>query len=151
MQLCSNNFEPTASCKKNLSLSELLAYVDKLKIQKKTLLFIIAIKTEEYNNRTHFLQMLSKMLSYHFNSKTVIREGRVTQLAVDEIKNWLVSNVLLEVPEEMIVLFLMCRDSDITLTKETILAYFKIKNGAPEIFNDRDVDREELQKTLNMT
>jgi hypothetical protein len=40
--------------------------------------------------------------------------------------------------------------NDVSITKDAIRAYFKVKNGAPGIFNNRDLDREELQKTLKV-
>jgi hypothetical protein len=86
--------------------------------------------------------------NYQFKAETIIGEGRTTQAAVDEIKNWLVEASLPQISEELIVLFLMSSKNDIAATQCTIKAYFRIKSDAPELFNDRDIDREDLAKAM---
>ncbi|CAH1380884.1 unnamed protein product [Tenebrio molitor] len=86
--------------------------------------------------------------NYQFKAETIIGEGRTTQAAVDEIKNWLVEACLPQISEELIVLFLTSCKNDIAATQCTIKAYFRIKSEAPELFNDRDIDREDLAKAM---
>jgi hypothetical protein len=86
--------------------------------------------------------------NYQFKAKTIIGEGRTTQAAVDEIKNWLVEASLPQLSEELTVLFLTSCKNDIAATQCTIKAYFRIKSEAPELFNDRDIDREDLTKAM---
>lgn len=91
-------------------------------------------------------------LQYKFSSKTIIEEGRTTKASIDEIQKWLPTETsfLPKVPDEFIVLFLISCNNDIELTKKTIKAYFRIKNRAPEIFSDRDMDRDDLQKIMKV-
>ncbi|XP_068901033.1 retinaldehyde-binding protein 1-like [Tenebrio molitor] len=86
--------------------------------------------------------------NYQFKAETIIGEGRTTQAAVDEIKNWLVEASLPQISEELIVLFLTSCKNDIAATQCIIKAYFRIKSEAPELFNDRDIDREVLAKAM---
>jgi hypothetical protein len=86
--------------------------------------------------------------NYQFKAETIIGEGRTTQAAVDEIKNWLVEASLPQISEELTVLFLTSCKKDIAATQCTIKAYFRIKSDAPEMFNDRDIDREDLTKAM---
>lgn len=85
-------------------------------------------------------------LSYQFKAKEIIDQGRTTQAAIDDIKEWLTTTTIPQLPEELIVLFLLSCENNLNSVKNTIQAYFKIKSEAPEIFNDRDVDSDELKK-----
>ncbi|XP_044261385.1 uncharacterized protein LOC123009261 [Tribolium madens] len=85
-------------------------------------------------------------LQYHFKAKSIVDEGRTTQTAIDDVKEWLKNTKLPQLPDELIVLFLLSCQNDVHCVRNTIQAYFKIKNEAPEIFNSRDIDSEELKK-----
>ncbi|CAH1380881.1 unnamed protein product [Tenebrio molitor] len=89
-------------------------------------------------------------LPYKFQAKIIIEEGRTTQSALDEIKVWLSTTSLPQLQDEFIALFLSSCLNNVSETKNTIQAYFRIKNSAPEIFNDRDVDGDELKKATNV-
>jgi hypothetical protein len=89
-------------------------------------------------------------LPYKFQVKTIIEEGRTTQSALDEIKVWLSTTSLPQLQDEFIALFLSSCLNNVSETKNTIQAYFRIKNSAPDIFNNRDVDGDELKKATNV-
>jgi hypothetical protein len=86
--------------------------------------------------------------NYQFKAETIIGEARTTKAAVEEIKNWLVEASLPQISEELTVLFFTSCKNDIAATQCTIKAYFRIKSDAPEMFNDRDIDREDLTKAM---
>ncbi|KYB26927.1 alpha-tocopherol transfer protein-like [Tribolium castaneum] len=85
-------------------------------------------------------------LQYQFKAKSIVDEGRTTQTAIDNVKEWLKNTKLPQLPEELIVLFLLSCQNNLNSVRNTIQAYFKIKNEAPEIFNSRDIDCDELKK-----
>ncbi|RZC33256.1 hypothetical protein BDFB_010368 [Asbolus verrucosus] len=85
-------------------------------------------------------------LPYEFSAETIIDEGRCTRRAVNEVRDWLLTTSLPEIPEELIVLFLLSCRNVVADTQSTIRAYFRIKSGAPEIFDGRDIDGESLKK-----
>jgi hypothetical protein len=102
------------------------------------------------NTRSANKDKMKVNLPYIFQAKTIIEEGRTTQSALDEIKVWLSTTSLPELQDEFITLFLLSCLNNVFETKNTIQAYFRIKNSAPEIFNDRDVDGDELKKATNV-
>lgn len=91
-------------------------------------------------------------LPFLFTPDELIDKGRTTRENIDIIRTWL-SNLenkhLPEVQEELIVIFLLSCENDIPLTKNTILMYYQCKKGAPEIFDDRDMEREDIKKAMN--
>jgi hypothetical protein len=89
-------------------------------------------------------------LPYKFNVKTLIESGRTTQSVLDEVRVWLTTTSLPELQDEFIALFLLSCRNDISKTRNAIQAYFKIKQEAPEIFSDRDVDGDELKKATSV-
>lgn len=89
-------------------------------------------------------------LPYEFKASTIVKQGRTTQQAIDEIQNWVPTEEKIpRIPDELVVLFLISCENNIEATKNTIKAYFRIKSEAPDIFNDRDVDSKDLQKATN--
>ncbi|CAH1380879.1 unnamed protein product [Tenebrio molitor] len=89
-------------------------------------------------------------LPYKFNVKTLIESGRTTQSALDEVRVWLTTTSLPELQDEFIALFLLSCRNNISNTRNAIQAYFKIKQEAPEIFSERDVDGDELKKATSV-
>ena len=84
-------------------------------------------------------------LPFRFTPKSIIADGRTTQSHIDTIKNWLNATTLPQLQEEFITLFLISCNNDIDATKGTIEGYFKIKKGAPQIFDNCNLDSEELK------
>ncbi|CAG9769960.1 unnamed protein product [Ceutorhynchus assimilis] len=91
-------------------------------------------------------------LPFRFTAKEIIEQGRTTQENLDIIKTWLSDlpdHSIPAVQDEMIVIFLISCDNDIKLTQHTITMYYKCKKDAPELFNERDFEREDIAKALN--
>ncbi|XP_044260789.1 uncharacterized protein LOC123008831 isoform X2 [Tribolium madens] len=89
-------------------------------------------------------------LPYEFKAKTVVEEGRTSAVLIQEMKNWLSTTNLPQLQDESIVLFLLSCQNNVEETQKTIRAYFKIKSEAPEIFQNRDIDDEVLQKAMKV-
>jgi hypothetical protein len=83
------------------------------------------------------------VLPFKFKAETIIKEGRTTQSAVDEIKDWLKTTSLPLLQDEFVVLFLMSCKNNVSDTQDTIQAYFRIKKNAPHLFNHRDIDSDD--------
>ncbi|CAG9769961.1 unnamed protein product [Ceutorhynchus assimilis] len=92
-------------------------------------------------------------LPFFFTAKEIISQGRTTQENLDNIKAWLSSlppnNFLPGVQDEMIVIFLLSCDNDLDLTKNTITMYYKCKQEGPELYDNREMDREDIKKGMN--
>ncbi|XP_063924425.1 retinaldehyde-binding protein 1-like isoform X2 [Zophobas morio] len=89
-------------------------------------------------------------LCYKFEAKTLIKEGRVSQNDVEEIKIWLQTTSIPQLHDELIALFLLSCQNDVASTQATIKQHFKIKGDAPEFFTERNVDSEVLKKAMNV-
>lgn len=94
-----------------------------------------------------------KKLPYKFTPDEIIDQGRTTQENIDVIRQWLgsVHDEALphHVQDELIVIFLLSCENDIPLTKNTIVKYYRCKKNGPEIFDDWNMDREELKNAMN--
>ncbi|XP_050292928.1 alpha-tocopherol transfer protein-like [Anthonomus grandis grandis] len=93
-----------------------------------------------------------KTLPFYFTPKEILNENRTSQENIDIIKDWLLTleeSVVPEIQDELIILFLLSCDNDIPLTKNTIVMYYKCKAESPEIFDDREMDRADIQKAMN--
>lgn len=86
---------------------------------------------------------------FNFTVEQMILEKRVTQMEIDGIKEWLNGEDYPELVEEQIVLFLLSCDCKFKETCATIAAHYKAKLNVADFFDDRDVDRADLQ--LQMT
>lgn len=87
---------------------------------------------------------------YEFKAQTILEEGRTTQAAINEIGIWLPTIGFPNLPEELIVIFLISCENNILATQKTIMAYFRIKNAAPDMFDNRDILNEDLKKTMDV-
>ncbi|XP_045467218.1 alpha-tocopherol transfer protein-like isoform X2 [Harmonia axyridis] len=86
---------------------------------------------------------------YTFTLNDVIRENKVSQEEVTEIRLWMVAVNLPVVSDEMIATFVIACKRDVENTKKAIMGYFISKNKSPEIFNSCDVDRDDLRLATN--
>ncbi|KAJ8956084.1 hypothetical protein NQ318_016537 [Aromia moschata] len=83
----------------------------------------------------------------------IIQEGRTTRENIEIIKTYMRNvndkNIPPGVQDEVIVLFLLSCNNNIDLTKKTVVAYYKCKKNGPEIYDDRNIDRADIQLALN--
>lgn len=88
---------------------------------------------------------------FNFTAQEIIEQGRVTRQQIDEFKTWLmtVNPEYPELCEEQIILFLLSCNCDLDATKATVKAHYTAKLSVTEFFDDRDMDREDLQLHLN--
>ncbi|KAF2881465.1 hypothetical protein ILUMI_24701, partial [Ignelater luminosus] len=92
-----------------------------------------------------------EVVEFGFKAEQIINEGRITKKDIDLIKKWLsTQNNLPRVTEEQIVLFLLSCSNEQEHTKTTIKAYYAVKKEAPELFNNRQMNRADVQKQLKM-
>lgn len=90
-------------------------------------------------------------MDFSFTAQEIIKEGRTTQKAIDTIRIWLYeTNHLPNIPDQMIVLFLLSCNNVIESTKNTIQAYYTCKRNGPELYDNRDIEIEELQRSLKV-
>ncbi|KAL1501764.1 hypothetical protein ABEB36_007031 [Hypothenemus hampei] len=93
-----------------------------------------------------------KKLPFYFTAEEVIKQGRTTQEHVNILKEWLANcdyNFNHSIQDELIVIFLLSCNNDIPLTKNTIKMYYQCKKDSPEIFDNRDMEREEIKAAMN--
>lgn len=86
---------------------------------------------------------------YAFTLSEAIKEKKVSPDEVTEIRLWMSCADLPEVSDEMIVAFIVACVRDIELTKKTIINYFMLKRKSPEVFDDCDIDRDDLRVASN--
>ncbi|XP_063925063.1 alpha-tocopherol transfer protein-like isoform X2 [Zophobas morio] len=89
-------------------------------------------------------------LPFQFNVKTIIEDGRTTESDISAIKTWLKTTSLPPLQEQFIVLFLLSCSNDLASVRNTIEYYFKVKNEAPQIFNDCDLENTDMKKILSV-
>ncbi|KAJ3652521.1 hypothetical protein Zmor_018477 [Zophobas morio] len=84
-------------------------------------------------------------LPFAFQAQTIIAEGRTSQSDVNTIRGWLRTTSLPLLQDEFIVIFLISSENKIDKAKQIIEAYFKVKNGYPNVFNNIDLDSEPIK------
>lgn len=85
---------------------------------------------------------------YGFTAQKVIDDGRTAWQDVEELKKWLSTQDFPKLTDEQVVVFLLSCDNDHEATKKTIEAFYYSKTNAPELFNDRNLERPDLQKQI---
>lgn len=96
--------------------------------------------------------MVNPMVEFNFKAKDLVKAGRTSSYNIDGIRQWL--DLLPTIPplcDEQIAIFLIACKNDTEATKNCILCFFKYKAAAPEIFDNRDVDSDELTQVRNTT
>lgn len=88
-------------------------------------------------------------VEFGFKTKTLINDGRITIEQLKQTRNWQMEGVPL-LTDEQIACFLIACDNDENLTRKTIIEHYKAKTNAPDLFDARNVDIEDLQKQLNV-
>ncbi|KAK4878812.1 hypothetical protein RN001_011318 [Aquatica leii] len=95
--------------------------------------------------------MSKALVKFGFTYNQLISDGfLIDQNKIDDIKNWLNSNNLPQLTNEQIVHFLLSYDENVEFTQLTIKAYFRIKNGALDVFADRRFTANDVQKAFNV-
>lgn len=96
--------------------------------------------------------MSTMKLDFKFTAEELISKGKTTEENVEKIRNWLSTAkekfIPIEIQDELLVLFLLSCDNDIEMTKKTIVSHYKIKKDAPDIFDQRNTEREDIQKVF---
>ncbi|CAG9854123.1 unnamed protein product [Phyllotreta striolata] len=91
-------------------------------------------------------------LTFKFSVEDLIKDGRTTEVHLQQIISWLStlkdSRVPGELQGELLALFLLSCDNDIELTKKTIISHYHIKNSAPQLFDQRNLDRKDLKQAF---
>lgn len=92
-------------------------------------------------------------LEYQFTPQEIIAQGRITESDLNTVRHYVEHLNQKPVPEkiqdEMLVLFLLSCENDVELTKRTIKAFYECKKDGPEIFDNRDMQSDEIQKAMN--
>ncbi|XP_044763490.1 retinaldehyde-binding protein 1-like [Coccinella septempunctata] len=86
---------------------------------------------------------------YAFTLSDVIKDKKVSQDEVTEVRLWMLTVSLPVVSDEMIATFVIACRRDVDNTKKALMNYFLCKKKSPEVFNDCDVDSEELKIATN--
>ena len=88
-------------------------------------------------------------LEYGFKADDVITENKVTRSEIGTISEW--AEERLDVPrltEEQIVLFIIACERNLELTKKTVREFYQIRKNNKHLFDDRNVNNEDLQQQL---
>lgn len=92
-------------------------------------------------------------LEYQFKAEDLVAEGRTSKENMEDIRMFVSSlndkYVPKRIQDEIILIFLISCANNVALTKKTILSYYYLKKHSPEIFDDRDLDRSDIQLALN--
>lgn len=88
-------------------------------------------------------------VKYGFSAKQIIEEGRITEEQIDNIKSWLMTQRFPKLTEEQILLFLLSNFNEEEATKSTIKAFYATRNANPELFDSRDISRDDIQNQLS--
>ncbi|XP_050316009.1 alpha-tocopherol transfer protein-like [Anthonomus grandis grandis] len=95
--------------------------------------------------------MPSTLIQYNFKAEELVRTGRTSSYNIDGIREWLeLMPTIPQLSDEQIAIFLVACKNDIEATKTCIVCFFKYKAAAPELFDNRDVDTEEMIHTLKV-
>lgn len=89
-------------------------------------------------------------LQYNFSVEEMIEQGRVTREQIDALKLWLQTQDYPELGEQQVVLFLLSCNCDQEATKATVKAHYTSKLTMTDFFDDRDVDRADIQHQLDV-
>lgn len=81
----------------------------------------------------------------------MVAKGRVSREGIEELKEWLKGEDYPELTEEQLVVFLLSCGCELEATQKTIRAHYRSKLNVPEFFDERDVDREELQAQIRVS
>ncbi|KAG5880892.1 hypothetical protein JTB14_001468 [Gonioctena quinquepunctata] len=99
------------------------------------------------------LLKLKMELDYKFTAEDIIEKGWINKEDLMTVKTWLTNlnddYVPPNVQDHLIVLFLMSCQNDVEITKNTILSNYKLKKNAPEIHDDRNINRSDIQVAIN--
>ncbi|CAH1111796.1 unnamed protein product [Psylliodes chrysocephalus] len=89
---------------------------------------------------------------FQFKVEDLISEGRVNRENFEVIKQWVKDErfVPKDLPDEMIVLFLISCEHNVNMTKNTIMSYFKLKKNAPELHDNRIVNSKEMDLMMEV-
>jgi len=87
-------------------------------------------------------------IKYGFTAQQILNEGRIKQEDIDNIKAWLSTQNYPELTDEQIILFLLSCYKEQEATRTTIKVFYSTRNGAPNLFDNRNMDRQDIQKQL---
>ena len=99
----------------------------------------------------HDYPFMSKMPpKFGFQAQSLIEEGRVPKEIFNELKQWCSTQRIPTLSDEQLVVFLLSCYNVLEATQKTIHAHFKCKSGAPELFFNRDINTEDMQKCMKV-
>ncbi|KAJ3652523.1 hypothetical protein Zmor_018479 [Zophobas morio] len=87
---------------------------------------------------------------FGFQAQSLIEEGRVPKEIFNELKQWCSTQRIPTLSDEQLVVFLLSCYNVLEATQKTIHAHFKCKSGAPELFFNRDINAEDMQKCMKV-
>lgn len=88
------------------------------------------------------------MSIYGFSVQNMIENGRVNEKDLSILKKWVATQQMPQYPDETIALFYMACEKHIENTKKCAIAYCNSKIEGPDIFNNRDLSRDDIQQQL---
>uniref|UniRef100_A0A1Y1KHP2 CRAL-TRIO domain-containing protein n=1 Tax=Photinus pyralis TaxID=7054 RepID=A0A1Y1KHP2_PHOPY len=78
---------------------------------------------------------------FRFTATDLISKGRVDAANIQSIKEWLASENLPRLSDELISQFLISTCHDVQMATVTIKNYFRIRQSTPEMFSERHVEK----------
>lgn len=90
------------------------------------------------------------MSIYGFTIQDMIANGRIDEIDLSILKEWVATQQMPRYSDETIALFYMSCDKNIEATKKCAIANTNSKKKAPEIFNDRNLSRKDVQQQLKI-
>ncbi|KAK5638469.1 hypothetical protein RI129_012764 [Pyrocoelia pectoralis] len=90
------------------------------------------------------------VVKYGFTYRQYVEDNSVNEEDVTHVRNWCETQSLPLLSEEQTILFLLSCNNDVALTKRTIEIAFEIKRNSPEIFDNRKMSGDDIQRVLRI-
>nr|XP_022902017.1 alpha-tocopherol transfer protein-like [Onthophagus taurus] len=88
------------------------------------------------------------MPTYGFKSEDIVNSNRITQEEIDEIKEWALTQKVPRLNDEQVVNFVLSCERNIDLAKNTVIEFYKTRKDYKELFNNRDLDDDDIKSQL---
>lgn len=84
------------------------------------------------------------MVTYAFEMENLKQNGRIRQENIDKLSQWTKVQDLPQITEKQMCLFLLACENNIDNTKKCIISYYCERKNAPELFDNRNTEREDI-------
>lgn len=87
---------------------------------------------------------------YGFTIADLVKNGRLGENDLKEFKIWLAMQELPKFSDEQLALFYLACEKNLENSKKCALNYYYSRRDGPELFDDRDLLRKDIQHQLKI-